>query len=64
MGCSRVVAFHGVCRSLLGLSEMALINVSVFLVLNIFSCKSLCLQITADVSKSSKSVFKVTLPSF
>ena len=60
MGCFQVVVFHGVSRSLLELSEMTLINVSVFLVLkilhNIVFVQKSSLQITTDVSKSSKSV--------
>ena len=37
MGYFKVVVFHGVCRSLLGLSQMTLINVLVFLVFKILN---------------------------
>ena len=61
MGRFRVVAFHEVCRSLLGLSKVSMINILLFVVFNIlhnlvFVQKNLCLQITADISKISESV--------
>ena len=45
----KVVVFHGACRGLSGISKMAMINVVIS-----FTCKNLCLQITADVSKILK----------
>ena len=60
MGCFRVVVFHGSYKSLLGLSQMALINVLVNLILkilqNLVFVQNFCSQVTARVSKSSKSV--------
>ena len=50
----KIAPFDGPCRTLLELSKIFLENAIAFEILNI-PCKGLCLQITAEVRKITKS---------